>query len=294
MSHAEYDHHQSEQEYRRKVTIGQDGRVYLPSIRFLLALGCNLRCGYCPYAFQKGIVSKEKLIDSFEKWSRKVLPGCIRLYGGEPLLNPDIAEIVIAAKRYWSQAQYQIVTNGILLPRLPDTTLGFFSENNVHFHISQHLDTQEYRDILKQSLPRLDQWRIRYVVEESLLAWHKTFDLDTSGVPMPCHSNPEIAYRHCTAKHCTLVHGDCLYKCAELVSKIIAVQNETLGPEWSHRVLTHKPVTFESSPQEICAYLHSGPIPECSICPETRESVEPWQLSMEEFRQIQQRNQKTA
>jgi hypothetical protein len=238
------------------------------------------------------------LLDSFEKWSRKISPRRIRLYGGEPLLNPDIAEIVTAVKHYWSQASCQIVTNGTLLPRIPDDTLQIFGKHNIHFHISQHLVTEEYRDTLKQSLTRLEQFGIPYYAEESFRIWHKVYDTDANGVPIPCFSNPHTAYLHCTANHCTLVHGDCLYKCAELVSKVLAVQTESLGPEWNNQVLTHKPVTVESSPQEIRNYLHGGAMPECSICPETREHIEARQLSMEEFRSIkqhiQQRIQKIA
>jgi len=58
--------------------------------------------------------------------------------------------------------------------------------------------------------------------------------------------------------------------------------------EWD-KVLRHKPVTFESSPQAIRDYLQSGPMPECSVCAEKPKIVESRQLSMEEIQRMKQR-----
>jgi organic radical activating enzyme len=282
----EHEHKLSERKYHQSLVIGKDGKVHLPHIRFYLAFGCNLKCEQCIYAFQQGIVSKETLFDSFEKWSRKISAKLVRLYGGEPLLNPDIADIVIAVKNYWRHSQCLILTNGILLPRLPDSTIQIFAENDVRIQISQHIDTQEYREILAQSLPRLKRFRVQYHVDQSFHRWHKTYDIDSDGVPVPCHSNMEIAYRNCVAKHCVLVHGDYLYRCVGLANKIMAAQAGLLGAEWNDRIFAYKPVTFENSPAEIRDYLRSGAIPECSVCPETRELIEHRQLSMEEVESI--------
>jgi len=94
-----------------------------------------------------------------------------------------------------------------------------------------------------------------------------------------------------------MVHGDYLYRGDHLANVIMAVQEGAIGSEWD-RALTHKPVTFESSPQEIREYLLGGAMPECSVCHEKVDSVEARQLSVEEVQQIKQhirqRNQKAA
>jgi len=282
----ENENQQPKHQGHQTVIIGKDGKVHTPAIRFYLALGCNLKCKHCIYAFRQGIIPKETLIDSFEKWNRKLSPELIILYGGEPLLNPEIADIVIAVKHYWQQSQCLIFTNGILLPRLPDSTLQVFAENNVQVHISQHIVTQEYRDTLKQSLFLLGQFGIKYSIANAFRNWHRTYDIDNDGVPMPCQSDMKTAYKNCTAKYCTLVHGNYLYRCVGLANKIMAAEAGIIGQEWNDRVLTHKPVTFESSPKEICDYLLKKAVPECSVCPETRESVEHSQLSTEEVTAI--------
>jgi hypothetical protein len=77
-----------------------------------------------------------------------------------------------------------------------------------------------------------------------------------------------------------------MYSCSVLANTIMAVKEEAIGPEWN-RVLMHKPVTFESSPQEILDYLRGGPMPECSVCPKVVK-IESRQLSMEEVQLIKQ------
>jgi len=208
LSPDEYDEYREQLTWRKSITIGADGRVNIPSVRFFCAYGCNLRCQFCMFSpFHTGIVPKEVLADSFEKWSYKISPQVIRLYGGEPLLNHDIADIVVLAYQHFPQSQYQIVTNGILFPRVSDDTLRIFKKYNVHIHISQHLDTEEYRDILKYSLSRLDNLHIQYIVEKSFRMWWKPCSIDIDGVPMPCNSDPKAAHRVCTAKRCTLIEG---------------------------------------------------------------------------------------
>ena len=274
---------------QNNIIIGKDGRLQIPSVEFPLAHGCNLKCEFCSNMspFRAGVLSKDMLLDSFKKWSQKISPGCVVLIGGEPLLHPDIAEIVTAIHHYWSQSRYMIATNGVLLPRVSDDVLRVFAKYNVHVKISQHLDTPEYRKILKQSLSRLTQFRIKYKVAEVFGNWWNMRGIDEKGVPVPCHSNPVVAYEKCPSKYCTTVEGDYMYSCAALAGMITAVQGGSVGPEWN-RVLTHKPLFFESSPQEIRDYLFCGPMPECSVCPESSEKFEPRQLSMEDVQRIKQ------
>ena len=275
--------------WRRNVTIGQDGRLCIPSVDFPVANGCNLKCEYCFLLnpFRAGIVSKEYVIDSFEKWSRKIAPKRIILAGGEPLLNPDIAELAVAVHRYWQNAQCEVWTNGFLLPRVPDEVLQVFEREKVVVYISQHMGTEEYQDAVQQCLSRLSKFRIQHSVIEAYRDWRNDRHVDADGVPVPCRSNPAVAYSRCISKRCTIVLGDKLYRCHYLAHITSALQEGVAVPEWK-RVLTHKPVTFENSPQEIRDYLFGGPMPECSVCPETCEIVEPRQLSMEHIQRIKE------
>jgi hypothetical protein len=82
-----------------------------------------------------------------------------------------------------------------------------------------------------------------------------------------------------------------------LANWVKAIEEKAVVPEWN-RILTHNPVSFENSPQEIADYLRGGPMPECSVCPEKKDIIEPWQLSFEDVQRVKkhisQRIQKAA
>lgn len=298
MSKKDYKHFTYHLAWCNEVIIEKDGRVHIPNVEFYLAYECNLKCEFCALLnpFRTGIVAKEYLVDSFEKWSRKVSPGHVRLLGGEPLLNPDIAEIVTAASRLWAPAQIQVWTNAVLLPRVSDDILRTFQKCNVFMNISQHLDTDGYREILKKSTERLAKFGIQYHVEESFREWRKFIAINADGIPSPCCSDHKKSYERCHAKQCTTIEGDYIYRCSHLANMISAISEKSIGPEWN-RVLTHKPMTLENSPEEIRNYLIGDAMKECSVCPEVRDIVEPRQLSLETIQSIKghiQQLQKTA
>jgi hypothetical protein len=173
------------------------------------------------------------------------------------------------------------------------------ANSNVRFYISQHEDTEEYRETLKQSFLRFKHFNIQYKSVGFFDRWHKKFDTDSDGVPMPYNSNPQKAFNACrTAKQCVRVEGDYMYRCSHLADAFLSLDTGTVGPEWN-RVKMHKRVTFESTPEEILRYLRSGPGAECSMCRGERGEFVPFrQYTMEEIQHIKelvrQRNRKAG
>ncbi|UCC88775.1 MAG: radical SAM protein [Anaerolineales bacterium] len=73
---------------------------------------CNLSCGYCTeYDHVSELIPPEVLKDRIDALHRLHVAN-ITLMGGEPLLHPQIADVVAHAA---SQAQVSITTNGFLL-----------------------------------------------------------------------------------------------------------------------------------------------------------------------------------
>jgi len=90
-----------------------------------IARHCNLNCRGCLHFSP---LSKPKFLDisSYQKdicRLSKVFGGQaekISLMGGEPLLNPDIIQYVKIARTYFPNAKLLILTNGVLLDRMPE------------------------------------------------------------------------------------------------------------------------------------------------------------------------------
>ena len=98
------------------------GRVHR-DLRISLTDHCNLRCTYCmpaegvPWLPRNTLLSVTELMRIVEI---AVAEGVteVRLTGGEPLLRPDIVEVVSAINSIKNAPEISITTNGIMLPRL--------------------------------------------------------------------------------------------------------------------------------------------------------------------------------
>ncbi len=98
------------------------GRVHR-DLRISLTDHCNLRCTYCmpaegvPWLPRNTLLSPVELMRIVEV---AVAEGVteVRLTGGEPLLRPDVVDVVAAIHGIENPPEISITTNGIMLPRL--------------------------------------------------------------------------------------------------------------------------------------------------------------------------------
>lgn len=103
------------------------GRVHR-DLRVSLTDKCSLRCSYCmpaegvPWLPQQKILSAAEIVRIVRVGTRLGITE-VRLTGGEPLLRPDIVEIVRQLARLETDAgplQVSATTNGLRLPELID------------------------------------------------------------------------------------------------------------------------------------------------------------------------------
>ena len=62
----------------------------------------------------------------------------IRILGGEPLLNPEINHYIRLSRALYPQAEIYVVTNGILLPQMPDDFFATLKNADAGVHISAY------------------------------------------------------------------------------------------------------------------------------------------------------------
>ena len=98
----------------------------LPYLEFHIADHCNLNCANCEH--YSGLVTHPVFPD-FDKFSQDFNRlkyffddiAIIRILGGEPLLNPDIENYIKLANSVYPNAMIHIVTNALLLTKMPDS-----------------------------------------------------------------------------------------------------------------------------------------------------------------------------
>ena len=266
----------------RKTRVNRQGKIILPHISYLITNGCNLKCEYCsnfnPY--RKGIVPTEELLSSFQSWSKKIVPNRMHIAGGEPFLHPACEEIVLAARAAWPKTNINILTNGVLLPRLKDAFLEKLCTSRIQVVVSKHLTNQKYMQDINRSLARLAEFSVDFRVLEAGDMWIAPYKLDADNVPRPAKSNPKKAWRECWSKYCTNIVGSHLFKCTLLSTARQSVVEGSLGDDWK-RVLSHEGISVNEPVESILQYLRSRSVKECSVCPEKYEFVPARQIPKE-------------
>ena len=130
---------------------------YLPYLEFHIADHCNMNCKYCEH--YSGLVNTPKFtnlerftcdLNQLHKFIDDI--GMIRILGGEPLLNPEVGEYVKLCRKLYPFANIFVVTNGILLPKMPDEFFDTLKQNNAGIHISFYPPLESKMPSIKQLL----------------------------------------------------------------------------------------------------------------------------------------------
>ena len=116
------------------------GRVHT-SLRVSVTDACNIRCRYCMPATVNSFLPQSKLLsfDAIERIVRVLVAAgvCkVRLTGGEPLMRPDLDQLVSRLNRIEGLHQIAMTTNGMMLAGMMDRLV---SAGLTHINIS--LDT---------------------------------------------------------------------------------------------------------------------------------------------------------
>jgi hypothetical protein len=130
---------------------------------------CNLACAYCnEHDANAGPVPTAEMLDRIDRLAA-LGTSTIALSGGEPLLHPDIIEIIRRIRQRGCLAQ--VLTNGYLLnPEL----IGRLNQAGLDF-LQISIDNLKPDDVSRKSLSALDRRLI-------WLANHATFDVSINSV----------------------------------------------------------------------------------------------------------------
>lgn len=78
------------------VSINGEGRCAGKLAAFVRFVGCNLRCSYCDtmWANEPGAAVQSETVAALVAWVRETGVECVTLTGGEPVLQPHLAQLV--------------------------------------------------------------------------------------------------------------------------------------------------------------------------------------------------------
>ncbi|HEY8772993.1 MAG TPA: radical SAM protein [Gaiellaceae bacterium] len=99
-----------------------DAKVHNPTCEINVVEHCNLSCRACSHAspvLPRTVVDPAVVEHDLSLLAEHYGVDAVRLLGGEPLLHPDLGAIVEAVRRSGIGERICVVTNGVLLPRMP-------------------------------------------------------------------------------------------------------------------------------------------------------------------------------
>ena len=130
----------------------------------------------------------------------------IHLLGGEPLLNPDIVEAIRIVRKYFAKTEIQIVTNGILLPKMSNSFWEACCLYDILVSITIYPIEIEYDKLVSLCKKKFIKYKI--FGDRSGTNWH-CYKLNYYGKTSNCNLN----YEKCWLKVCWQLKGDRIYSC---------------------------------------------------------------------------------
>lgn len=183
-------------------------KAYVPKLETNLIDACNLNCKGCTH-FAKLFTKNEICpIENFQRDVRQ-LSRCadilvLLLLGGEPLLLKNLDEYLKIARFYLPKTGLVVISNGLLVPSLPQKILDSFRQNSVSLSITRYPPTEK---ILPQITEILQANGVFHTVSDPI----KNFSavISTQGTHDPSESRRVC----CGDDTCRALRNGKIYKC---------------------------------------------------------------------------------
>lgn len=124
-------------------------KVILKLVNLVVTTKCTLHCKHCasliPYFENPYNIDKNIIIHSIESLARSVdAIEELFLFGGEPLLHPDLEEICIEVSKIKNILRFYIITNGTILPK--DSQIDIIKKCGFDLAISDYGELSRYKN----------------------------------------------------------------------------------------------------------------------------------------------------
>lgn len=201
----------------------------LPFVEMMATQTCNLSCSGCTNysdVVHKGWVPWAQACSDIEAWISRTDILDFGIFGGEPLLNPEIRQWILGIRYLLPHAQIRFTTNGLLLGRNLDIINLAAEVGNIVFKIGVHVKDPALENTIQYIMNKFD-WhpvtehgikrfetknRFRFQISRPDVFW-KTFRGPHTDM-QPHNSDPTAAFEVCCQKTCPLLYQGRIYKCS--------------------------------------------------------------------------------
>jgi len=127
-----------------------DKRIHSIGCEINVVHQCNLSCRACSHlspVVPKSFVDPEIVYRDLSRLAAYYSARNVRLLGGEPLLHRDLSQVIAAVRASGITKRVRILTNGILLARMPDAFWESVDEVQVSLYPGVTLDCSQLQRI---------------------------------------------------------------------------------------------------------------------------------------------------
>lgn len=201
----------------------------LPFLEIMLSSVCNLVCQGCSTYSDvpsRGYVPWTTLKQSLQQWKNRIVVQDIGPMGGEPLIYPDVLDMLHDLRILFPTSKIRFPTNGTLLHKHWDVVDWLYRDGNATLKITRHITDPTLEENIEHVRSRyrwfpvhefgIDRWRTDTGLRLQINT-PKTFTQTFRGTydtAKPWYSSPAEAFDNCHQPTCPLLHNDRIYKCS--------------------------------------------------------------------------------
>lgn len=238
----------------------------IPNLDIHITHRCNFSCDSCSHFSNHKFTDEIKFNDFknwIDLWKNKVNPAKIGILGGEPFLNPRVAEYCEYARKSFPNSRIELVTNAFVLKDISDTLI----KNNIILAVSVHHNNPEYKKTLAKQKKIIDSWGVKVEYWNSFLEWKKVYKGYGENIEPYEDNDPEGSWNHCpTGQNCFQLHEGKMWKCAPLAFLPMMNEKYKLSEKWN-RYLEYVPLSPDCTTEELQNFINRGAESFCSMCP---------------------------
>ncbi len=249
--------------------------LVVPFLEMDLAFACDLHCRGCTHYSNyslKGHVPFREGGAWLRAWATRLMPETFSMLGGEPTLNPDLADYLRLAQRLWPTARRILISNGLGFARHP----GLFetiAETGTRLDVSVHSHSDHvYLDRFNRALVTIEEARLRLgfdmVLRTAEHTFYRTYRGEGPAMRPYQDGDPLQSWTTCTEKFCRTIHEGKLWKCPPLafLGKVADRFGLRAVGAWQP-YLAYRPLAVDASEAELRAFHAANEEPACSMCP---------------------------
>lgn len=221
---------------------------------------CNLSCRACSHlspTFAKYFVDPKKVLDDLSILGKYYKANYLKIMGGEPLLHPDLIEVIDAVRSSGISDFIQVATNGQLLSRVSDVFWSKIDQIYISVYPGRELSEENFKTFEQKA--KLHNVILEYFYFDSFRESYSELGTRDTSLVQRIYSSCKMAH----IWHSHSVADGYFYKCPQSLFLPKVINNDILLPNKDGVKITDSKEFYK----KLLVYLESTePLSACYNC----------------------------